>query len=176
MKYSYSFTQNASSGTGTFSAPSPSVTENPVAEYAYNEFILTLPSHWRQTPTTSDNSLVWSSQKDRASITVSADFYEVPAEKQQRIAEFCLDERHSALESVATGELKVITRSIKPHSGSVGLEVAYAATIPGATYLYVGYVTPRKVFNFALTGDGDSPVVIALFNRAMSEWLQVRLP
>src|SRR4030095_5141660 len=72
------------------------------AEYSYNEFFLDLPEHWRQYLTSEDNTLNWHSDVENASITVSADFYEVPDEKAaMKFAEVCLSGRHNAMESLA---------------------------------------------------------------------------
>ena len=33
--------------------------------------------------------------------------------------------------------------------------LSYAAQIPGSTYMYPGYVSARKIFNFTLTSGAD---------------------
>lgn len=167
MKFSYSF---------NISPPAAPKPTEKLAEYSYNEFLLDLPEHWRQVATSSDNTLNWHSEVDGATITVSCDFYEVPDSKALGLAEVCLDGRHRALEALAPGQVTVLSRSIKPYSGGGGLEINYSAQIPGSTYLYLGYVTARKVFNFGLTCGPDRFAAADLYNLMMSGRLRVKLP
>jgi hypothetical protein len=113
---------------------------------------------------------------DNASITLSADFYQVPDQKAHALAEVCLKGRHDAMEALAPGQVTVLRRSIKPHSQGIGLEMSYSEQIPGHTYIYLGYVTSRKVFNFGLTGGPDEFAAADLFNRTVRERLRVMLP
>lgn len=169
MKFSYSF--NIS--------PPPAAAPKPaekLAEYSYNEFFLDLPEHWRQVATSNDNTLNWHSEVDGAAITVSCDFYEVPDSKALGLAEACLDGRLKAMEALAPGQVTVLSRSIKPYSGGGGLEMSFSAQIPGSTYLYLGYVTARKVFNFGLTCGPDKFAAADLYNLLMSGRLRVKLP
>jgi hypothetical protein len=138
--------------------------------------LLDLPEHWRQLPTREDNSINWYSEMDNASITLSADFYQVPDQKANALAEVCLKGRHDAMEALAPGQVTVLRRSIKPHSQGIGLEMSYSEQIPGHTYIYLGYVTSRKVFNFGLTGGPDEFAAADLFNRTVRERLRVMLP
>lgn len=147
-----------------------------IVEYSFSEFLLDLPDHWREVPTSENNTLSWASDVAGASITVSADFYEVPDEKAAEVAQLCLSGRHSAMESWAPGEVAVLHESVKPYSGGGGLELTYAAKIPGNTYLYLGYVSARKIFNFALTCGPDSSAAEQLYNDLVSQRLRVKLP
>lgn len=169
MKISYSF---------KLPPPVSAPTKAPekLVEYSYNEFFLDLPEHWRQWPNPEDNTLNWHSPVENASVTISADFYEVPDEKALKFAEVCLNGRNDAMEALAPGKVQVLQRSIKPYSGGSGLEMAYGAQIPGHTYLYLGYVTPRKVFNFGLTCGPDKFAAADLYNKFMKERLRVKLP
>lgn len=168
MKINYSFKLGSQT-----SAPKP---VEKLVEYSYNEFFLDLPGHWKQIPTSEGNTFNWYSDVEKASITVSADFYEVPEEKAYACAEVCLKGRHDAMESLAPGEVTVLNKSIKPYSGGGGLEICYAAQIPKSTYLYLGYVTPRKIFHFGLTCGPDKTAAANLFNKIMSEGLRVKMP
>jgi hypothetical protein len=165
FKYSFSLTPPA--------APKP---PGKLVEYSYNEFFLDLPEHWRQYATSEDNSFNWHSEVENAGITISADFYEIPDEKAHTFAEVCLKGRHDAMEAMAPGQVTVLTRSVKPHSQGIGLEMSYSAQIPGHTYIYLGYATSRKVFNFGLTCGPDKFAAADLFNKTMRERLRVKLP
>jgi hypothetical protein len=169
MKISYSF---------NLQPPAPAPTKPPenLAEYSYNEFFLDLPEHWRQYPNPEDNTLNWHSPVENASITISADFYQVPDEKALEFADVCLNARHEAMERLAPGKVEVLQRSAKPYSGGGGLELAYAAHLPEHTYLYLGYVTSRKVFSFGLTCGPDKYAAADLFNKFMKGRLRVKLP
>lgn len=169
MKINYSF---------SLTPPAP-VAPKPVeklVEYSYNEFFLDLPEHWRQFLTPQDNTFNWHSEVENASITLSADFFQVPDEKARECAEVCLKGRHDAMEALAPGQVTVLTRSITPHSQGGGLEMSYSAQIPGHTYIYLGYVTSRKIFNFGLTCGPDKFAAADLFNKTMRERLRVKLP
>jgi hypothetical protein len=167
IKYSFSLTP---------AGPSTPKLPEKLVEYSYNEFLLDLPEHWRQHPTLEDNRFNWHSEVENASITLSADFYQVPDEKALELAEVCLKGRHEAMEALAPGQVTVLNRSVKPHSQGIGLELSYGAQIPGHTYLYLGYVTTRKIFNFALTGGPDKYAAADLFNKTVRERLRVKLP
>lgn len=169
MKFSYSFTITPPP------AP-PKKSPEKLNEYSYSEFLLDLPEHWEQMGTSEDASLNWQSDVDGAAITVSCDFYEVPNEKLSKLAEVCLHARHEAMEVQAPGQVTVLSRSVKPYSGGGGLEMSYSAQIPGSTYLYLGYVTSRKVFNFALTYGPDKFAAANLYNLIMKERLRVKIP
>jgi hypothetical protein len=167
MKFSYSFSI-------------PSATPLPPVEklypFDYNEFTLSLTEDWRLIPTVEERTFNWYSEKEKAGITVSADFYEVPENKWAAFAEVNLNSRHKAFEGIADEALTVINRSIAPYSGGGGLELSYVAHDAKTTYLYLGYVTSRKIFNFTLTYGTDRMAAIALYNKTMQERLRVKIP
>lgn len=165
MKFNYSF---------SLTSPTPPVEK--LHPYDYNEFSLSLPGDWRQLPSAEEGTFNWYSEKAQAGITVSADFYEVPEEKWGALGEVNLESRHRALESSAVGAVSVISRSIRPYSGGGGLELSYAAETSETTYLYLGYVTSRKVFNFTLTSAAGRAAAIALYNETMQRRLRVKVP
>jgi hypothetical protein len=169
LKINYSFSLTSP----TPATPTPS---EKLVEYSYNEFLLGLPEHWRQHPTQEDNSFNWYSEVENASITLSADFYQVPDQKAHELAEVCLKGRNDAMEALAPRQVTVLSRSIKPHSQGTGLELSYSAQIPGHTYIYLGYVTSRKIFNFGLTCGSDKFAAADLFNKIVREGLRVMLP
>lgn len=153
-----------------------SVVTDKLVEYSYNEFFLDLPPHWRQIPTQDNNTFNWYSSQEEASITVSADFYEIPEEKAYALAEKNLSSRKETLEISKPGSVSILQQTIKPHSGGVGLEMSFCAEIEGETvYLYLGYVTSRKVFNFTLVSQKDKQAASALFNQIMGN-VRVKLP
>jgi hypothetical protein len=169
LKLNYSFSLTAS-------APVTPQPAEKLVEYSYNEFLLDLPEHWRQYPTPEDNTFNWHSEVENAGITLSADFYQVPDQKAYELAEVCLKARHDAMEALAPGQVTVLSRSIKPHSQGIGLELSYSAQIPEHTYIYLGYVTSRKIFNFGLTSGPDKFAAADLFNKTVRERLRVMLP
>jgi hypothetical protein len=92
------------------------------------------------------------------------------------VAEKCLASRAEALEKAGPGRVALIQRSIKPHSGGVGLEMSLVAEIPGeCVYLYLGYVTSRKVFNFTLVTPPNQVAAFGLYNKTMGN-IRVQLP
>jgi hypothetical protein len=169
MKISYSFKLGQP-------AQTPAKPPEKIVEYSYNEFLLDLPDHWRQVPAPENNTLCWASEAANAAITVSIDFYAVPDEKAMEVAQFCVQQRQQALEKLAPGRVTVLRESVKPYSGGGALELGYAAQIPGSTYMYLGYVSARKIFNFTLTSGADKLAAAELFNRIVGGWLRVKLP
>lgn len=167
MKFSYSFSL-------TPTAPPPAAEK--LVPYDYNEFTLSLPDDWSQVSPSEEGALNWYSERLKAGITVSVDFYEVPEEKWAVLAEKCLSARHDALVHAFPDSVDVLSRSAKPYSGGGGLELSYAAHTPECTYLYLGYVTGRKVFNFALTCSADKAAAIHLYNKTLQERLRVKVP
>lgn len=165
MKFNYSF-----------SLTSPTPPEEKLHPYDYNEFSLSLPGDWRQVPNAEERTFNWHSERDQAGITISADFYEVPEEKWNAVAEMNLESRHRALESISGGPVNVIARSIRPYSGGGGLELSYVAETPETMYLYLGYVTSRKVFNFTLTSAAGKAAACTLYNETMQKRLRVKVP
>ena len=170
MKINYSFTLPTLSST-----PEVKPTEE-LVDYTYNEFLIRLPKHWRQVPTSEENSFNWYSEVDAASITISADFYQIPPEKEQLLAEKCLLSRFEALERVDPGKVTILSQGIKPHSGGVGLEINFNAEVPDKhVYLYLGYVTTRKIFNLTFVCKPDRAAAASLYNKTM-ESIRVKLP
>lgn len=136
-----------------------------LVEYSYNEFLLDLPDHWKQLPTPEDNVFNFYSETEGASITISADFYAIPDDKAGFFAEKCLESRHDAVVAQSSGEIEVLRRSALPHSGGTGIEMMYAAEVPGeCVYFYLGYVTSRKILNFTLVCKPGRAAAAALFN------------
>lgn len=167
MKFSYSF---------NLSTPAPAGREETLYPYEYNEFMLSLPKDWKQIPTDEERTLTWQSDKERAGITVSADFYEVPESKWASLAEVNLDGRQRAFESVSDEPVTVVNRTIEPYSGGGGLELSFVAHASGMTYMYLGYITPRKLFNFTLTSGADKRAAIDLYNKTLQARLRVKIP
>lgn len=172
MKINYSFKMNPP-------APAPALAQRPkerLAEYSYNEFWIDLPEHWRQVPVSHDRTVQFYSDVEGASITISVDFYEVSDEKVVRVAEKLLETHTETISTISDGKGSVLKRSIKPHSGGVGLEASIAADLEnGSIFVYLGYVTTRKIFNLTLIAKADRMSAAALFNNTMAN-LRVKLP
>ena len=157
----------------SFSLSPPKV---PLHEYAYSEFVLSLAADWKQIPNAEENTINFHSEAQSAGITVSADFYEIPEAKAQALAEKCLSSRLEALEKLTPGRVQTLQRTIKPHSGGVGLELSFVAEVPGEhVYIYLGYVTSRKILNFTLVCKPGKEAAAALFNELVRN-VRPRLP
>ncbi len=161
--FSYSFSA------APVASPAPSVPAKPkLHAYDYGEFLLALSSDWTQIPTAERNTLNFNAPALSANIVVSLDFYDIPETKAQAVAEQNLAARLEAIEHVAPGRVQLLHRNIKPHSGGRGLELSLAAEIPGQhVYVYLGYVTSRKILNFTFVcrpGKSGRRAAAALFN------------
>lgn len=144
--------------------------------HSYNEFILQLPSHWKELPTVETDTLTFRSDIEQATITVNAEFYVIPEDKFDAIAAHCIDSRLDGLQQVRIDKVALLSRSIKPIEGGEGREVIFGAEIPGERiFLYLGYVTPKKVFNFTMACNPDRNAAAALFDKVIPN-LQVKLP
>jgi len=159
--YSYSF---------SLTPPAPPAPTEPLHKYSYSEFLIDLPAHWKQMPSAVDNTITFQSDTHGAAIIISADFYEIPQAKAQAVAERCLGSRLEALERTTPGRVNVLRRSIKPHSGGVGLELALVAETPEQVHIYLGHVTSRKILNFALVGRPGTQAAAELFDEAITKY------
>ncbi|MGM9485868.1 hypothetical protein [Ideonella sp. YS5] len=160
----------------SFSLTPPATPKPKLHEYGYSEFFLALPAQWTQVPTAEDNTVNFHSAEQGAGITVSADFYEIPDAKAHALAEMNLSSRLEALEQATPSRVVVWQRSIKPHSGGAGLELSFAAEVPGEhIYIYLGYVTSRKILNFTLVCKPGKEAAAALFSQLVPNF-QPRLP
>jgi hypothetical protein len=145
-------------------------------EHAYNEFVISLPAHWQEFPNAEDGTTTFHSDEAGAGITISADFYAIPESKAQEIAEQCISTRLDALDSVTPGQLELVQRSIKPLSTGNALELSFIAEAPGEhVYIYLGYLTSRKILNFTLVCKPGRSVAASLFNEVM-ESFRPRIP
>lgn len=167
LKYSFSLTPPP--------APLPPAPEAR-HEYPYSEFLLELPARWRQQPTQDDDTLNFISDRDGAALIISADFFDIPDDKAQAIAEKCLASRIEAIQSASQSPVQLLHQAIKPHSGGVGLEMSFAAHAEGEhVHLYLGYVTARKVLNFSMVCQPGKNAAVALFNATVPGF-RPRLP
>lgn len=166
LKYSFSLTPTAP----TQAAPEAR------HEYAYSEFLLELAVRWRQVPAQEEDTLNFFSDTDEAAIIISADFFEIPADKAQAIAEKCINSRIHALQTASNGRVQVLQQNIKAHSGGAGLEMSFVAEVDAEhVQLYLGYVTSRKILNFAMVCKPGRREAIALFNATVPGF-RPRLP
>ena len=151
-------------------------TADQAVNHSYNEFVLQLPSHWKEMPSVEKDTLIFRSDIEQATITINAEFYVIPAEKFDAIAAHMADSRLQGLQQVRSDKINVLSREIKPIEGGEGREVIFGAEIPGERiFLYLGYVTPNKVFNCTLACQPDRNAAAALFDRVIPN-LQVKLP
>ena len=159
--FSYSF---------SLTPPMPPAPTEQLHEYSYSEFLIGLPAHWKQIPSVMENTITFQSDTHGAAIIISADFYAIPEEKAQAVAERCLSSRVEALEQATPGHVAVLRRTIKPHSGGIGLELALVAETPEQVHVYLGHVTPRKILNFALVGRPDKQAAAELFDKTITNY------
>jgi hypothetical protein len=152
------------------------VLSDKLVEYTFSDFTLDLPRHWRRCALTEDNALHWHSPIDNASVSVSIDAHDLPREEAMQLADERLDARHHALEALAPGQVEVLQRSATPYPGGGGLELMYAAQLADQTRVYLGYITPKKIFNFELTCGPDMLEAAELFERFARERLRVKVP
>lgn len=165
FSYSYSFTLTPTA------PPKPEL-----HEYKYNEFLLSLPLHWKQIPTAEDNTFNFHSAEEGADITISADFYDIPEAKAHALGDKNISSRLEALEKLAPGRVVILQRSIKPHSGGIGIELVFAAEVTGEhVYMFLGYVTARKILNFTLVCKPGKEAAATLFNETIQNF-RPRLP
>jgi hypothetical protein len=167
LKYSFSLT------------PPPAPTPVPAQhQYAYSEFVLDLPTRWRQVPTREDNTLNFECDEDGAALVISAEFYDIPDDKAQALAEQCLSTRIKALHAAGSGPVHVLQQSTQPHTSGTGLELSLAAEVGGDAahvHLYLGYVTSRKVLHFSMVCRPGPQAAVALFNATVPGF-RPRLP
>ena len=167
LKYSFSLTPPV--------AATPAQPEVMQA-YTDSEFLLDLLPRWRQHPTAEADTLTFQSGADGAALIISADFFDIPDDQAQAIAEECLARRIAALEAASPGAVRVLQQNIKPHASGAGLELSFAAEVEGEhVQLYLGYVTARKILNFAMVCQPGRPQALALFNATVPGF-RPRLP
>lgn len=163
LKYSFSLTPPP---------PQPPARHN----HDYSEFWLDLAHKWRQLPTDEDNTLNFESTEDGAALIVSVEFLAIPDDKVQLFAEKVISSGTNAIQAACNGAAQVLQQSIKPHSSGIGLEVSYIAeTDNDHVYLYLGYVTSRKVLNFSMVCQPGRQAAAALFNATVPGF-RPRLP
>lgn len=148
----------------------------PAQEHAYPDFSLELPSRWRPIPTEEENTLSFQSDADGAVIIISADYFDIPDDRAEALAQQCLDARIEAHRQAGEGPATVLQQGIRPHTSGLGLEMSYAAeTEGGPVHLYLGYVTSRKVLNFSMVCQPGKDEAVALFNATVPGF-RPRLP
>ena len=157
-------------------APTPTPRPEKFVEYSYNEFWLDLPEHWKQYPAPDKNTLNWHSEKEGASIIVSVQYFATPKEKWEELANVIIQSRLDVHEDQYPGQVEVLHRSVKPHSGGEGLEISYAAEAAADTvFIFLGYVTSRKILNLQMVCKPDRHEAARLFNNTMRKF-SAKLP
>lgn len=145
-------------------------------EYDSSEFQLDLAATWRQIPTQEENALNFQSDAHGAAVVISADFYDIPDDQALALAEQCISSRIDAHRLSGQAPLTVLQQGVKPHSSGAGLEMSYAAEAEGGhVYLYLGYVTSRKILNFSMICPAGRHEAVALFNATVPGF-RPRLP
>ncbi|MFG6430903.1 hypothetical protein [Roseateles sp. LYH14W] len=143
---------------------------------AYSEFLLDLAPKWREVPTDEDNSLTFQSDDDGAVIVIAVDFFDIPDDQAQALAEQCVDSRIDAIRAASQAPLQVLLRDVKPRTGGGGLEMSFVADAEGEpVHLYLGYVTARKILSFSMVCQPGRQEAAALFNATVPGF-RPRLP
>lgn len=145
-------------------------------EYSQEEFSLDLPDHWRRCASMDDDALHWHSPTEDASVAVSIEFQGMVTETAAQTAQACLDARDAVILARSRGQADIFQRSAKAQDGGAYLEIIHATQLPEQTCVYLGYVTPRKVFNFVLTCTPERREAAALFEKFARERLRVKVP
>lgn len=141
----------------------------------YSEFLLELEPRWRQIATDEDNALNFESDVDGAAIILSTDFFDIPDDQAQGIAEQCLASRLAAIQAASAKPVQVIAQSIQAHV-SGALEMSFASEVEGEhVHLYLGYVSSRKLLNFSMICQPGRQAAAALFNATVPGF-RPRLP
>lgn len=152
--------------------PAPPATRS----QAYSEFMLELATQWQPRPHEEANTLIFQSDEDGAALIISVDFFDIPDEHAQGVAEQCIASRLGALQAASDQPLQVLHQAIQPHSGGTGLEMSFAAELGDEhVHLYLGYVSARKVLNFSMVCQPGRQAAVALFNATVPGF-RPRLP
>jgi hypothetical protein len=146
-----------------------------LVEYTYTEFWIDLPANWQQTDTGQANVLNWHSSEDEASLTISAEFIDIPAGTESVFAATTVVNRKEALEKAMNRPLTILHESSRPHS-QVGYDISFGVQV-GDEFIvnYAGYVSPRKILHFTLVSKRDKQTAHALYQQLISH-LRVKLP
>ncbi|RZA17894.1 MAG: hypothetical protein EOP93_12475 [Lysobacteraceae bacterium] len=143
--------------------------------FDYTEFLLDLDPKWRQVSTDEGGALHFQSEIDGAALIISADFFDIPDDKAQGIAEQCLSSRLAAIQAASAKPVQVLSQRIKPHVRG-GLEMSFASEVEGEhVHLHLGYVTARKLLNFSMVCQPGRQEAVALFNATVPGF-RPRLP
>jgi hypothetical protein len=143
----------------------------------FNEFRLALADDWKQWNGPDTNTLSLYSEQRNAGITLSAQFYEIPVDRLQDVAEKVLESRQAA-HAEQFVSIEYLQQSIRPHSTGAGLEIFYAAQAAedNKTFCFLGYVTSRKILNlFVETSECDLDNAAALFSSVVAGY-EPKLP
>lgn len=150
-------------------------TDNMV-EYTYDEFWIDLPSHWVQNKDgQGDYVLNWSSEKEKASLTISAEFREIPVGTQSVVARMVIANRKESLEKMLGRPAKTILETAKPNA-QVGYNVAFALDAgEDVCMYYAGYISNRKILHFTLLTSNGKEATAKLYQQTVDK-LRVKLP
>lgn len=146
---------------------------------AYSEFLLDLAPKWREVPTDEEDTLTFQSDDDGAVIIIAVDFFDIPDDQAQALAEQCVDSRIEAIRAASQAPVQVLLRDVRPRTGGPGLEMlemSFAAHAEGEpVHLYLGYVTARKILSFSMVCQPGRLEAAALFNATVPGF-RPRLP
>lgn len=152
------------------------MSETKLVEYTYDEFWIDLPSHWQQNKDgQGDYILNWSSQEEQASLTISAEFREVPEKVELVMAQMLVAARKESLEKALQRPLRLLHEAIKPNA-EIGYNVAFGVDAGDNLIVqYAGYISNRKILHFTLVSTRGEEATRKLYGDLL-EVLRVKLP
>jgi len=147
-----------------------------MVEYTYDEFWIDLPAHWQQNKDgRGDYILNWSSAEDQASLTISAEFVDVPGQVELVMAQVLVAARKESLEKAIQRPLTVMHEGIKPNA-QIGYNVAFSVDAgENQIVYYLGYISKRKILHFTLVSNKGREAAKKLYEQ-LANALRVKLP
>lgn len=147
-----------------------------LVEYTYDEFWIDLPSHWAMLKDGKDEYLLnWASEQDKASLTISAEFREIPLGTQSVVARMLIANRKESLEKGLGRPVKTMYESAKPNA-QVGYNVGFGLDAGEDVIVhYAGYISTRKILHFTLMSSRGRDAGSILYQQLVDR-LRVKLP
>ncbi|RSZ36892.1 MULTISPECIES: hypothetical protein [unclassified Variovorax] len=139
--------------------------------HAHEEFYIDLPLHWKALGNDDPDTLNFQSEAEDASIILSLRTFETLEESDLDAAERNVNAQIEFYSQTYPGRVETLWRMARPHSGGVGAEMSYAVDADAQRiFLYLGYVTQRKLVNLLVIGGPDREKSKRLFFDAVSKF------